>query len=147
MKKIAETTNLNQNNEYKTWLKDLKHKVLQAQIKAVVQVNTALLKFYWELGREIVERQRESSWGDGFLKQLSHDLMAEFPDMKGFSERNLKYVRQWFLFYSGDESIGQQAVAQLTQIPWGHNRDLFKIDADLDAVGSEIMNLLQEVSS
>ena len=113
--------NLLQNNDYKHWLKDLKQKVLQSQLKAVVKVNSTLLEFYWELGEDIVLRQSQASWGDGFLKQLSQDLMAEFPDMKGFSERNLKYIRQWVVFYSSDKTIGQQPVAQLTQIPWGHN--------------------------
>jgi predicted nuclease of restriction endonuclease-like (RecB) superfamily len=113
--------NLLQNSEYKHWLKDLKQKVLQSQLKAVVKVNSTLLEFYWELGEEIVLRQSQARWGDGFLKQLSQDLMAEFPDIKGFSERNLKYIRQWVVFYSSDKAIGQQAVAQLTRIPWGHN--------------------------
>jgi hypothetical protein len=81
--------------EYRTWLKELKGRVRQAQLKAAVQVNTALLEFYWQLGVEIVERQKTTKWGSGFLKQLSQDLMAEFPDMKGFSHRNLKYIRQW----------------------------------------------------
>lgn len=115
------TSNLLQNSEYKHWLKDLKQKLLQSQLKAVEQVNSALLEFYWELGEEIIQRQAQASWGDGFLKQLSQDLMAEFPDIKGFSERNLKYIRQWVVFYSSDKVIGQQPVAQLTQIHWGHN--------------------------
>jgi len=112
---------LQNNTEYKNWLKDLKQKVLQSQLKAAVKVNSALLEFYWELGEEIVQRQAQACWGDGFLKQLSQDLMAEFPDMKGFSERNLKYIRQWVVFYSNEKAIGQQLVAQLTQISWGHN--------------------------
>jgi predicted nuclease of restriction endonuclease-like (RecB) superfamily len=56
--------------------------------------------------------------GDGILAQMSEDLKTEFPDMKGFSVRNLKYMRQWFQFWSSDSAIGQQVVAQ---IPWGHN--------------------------
>ncbi len=110
-----------QNAEYKNWLKDLKQKVLQTQIKAAIQVNSTLLQFYWELGEEIVLRQAQASWGDGFLKQLSQDLMAEFPDMKGFSFSNIKYIRQWVVFYSQEKAISQQLVGQLTQIPWGHN--------------------------
>ncbi|WP_238593679.1 DUF1016 N-terminal domain-containing protein [Endozoicomonas atrinae] len=112
---------LNHSSDYKQWLKDLKQKVQQTQIKAVVQVNTTLLAFYWELGADIVKRQSTANWGDGFLKQLSKDLMKAFPDIKGFSERNLKYIRQWFLFYSQGQAIGQQPVAQLAQVPWGHN--------------------------
>lgn len=112
---------LTKNKAYSAWLKELKSRVRQVQIKAAVKVNTELLRFYWNLGQDIVDRQKNAKWGDGFLKQLSTDLSSEFPDMKGFSERNIKYVRQWFLFYNGSHVIGQQAVAQLTQIPWGHN--------------------------
>lgn len=104
--------------QYKNWLADLKTKVRSIQIKAALAVNKELLTFYWELGSDIVQKQSATNWGDGFLSQLSCDLTTEFPDMKGFSVRNLKYVRQWYLFYSPDlqtESlaIGQQAVAQL----------------------------------
>jgi predicted nuclease of restriction endonuclease-like (RecB) superfamily len=130
------------NKEYKLWLADIKLKVRSAQLKAAIRVNAELLLFYWNLGAEIVAKQAMAKWGDGFLSQLSKDLMAEFPDMTGFSERNIKYVRQWYLFYSNDKAIGQQPVAQLAydqisqrsvgqigqqgiaqiaQIPWGHN--------------------------
>ncbi len=112
---------LTTNSEYKDWIASLKEKFRSTQLKAAIKVNSALLMFYWELGQEIVERQKRSSWGDAFLNQLSQDLKVEFPDVKGFSERNLKYIRQWFYFYSDENPIGQQAVAQLTQIPWGHN--------------------------
>ncbi len=108
------------NAEYKQWLAELKHKVASSQIKAAVKVNTELLTLYWELGKEITARQQQANWGDKFLTQLSQDLMAEFPQMKGFSQRNLKYIRQWYQFFSSD-AIGQQLVAQLVQIPWGHN--------------------------
>lgn len=67
--------NLLDNSEYKNWLKNLKKKVLQAQIKAAIKVNSILLQFYWELGEEIVIRQAQSSWGDGFLKQLGNSLL------------------------------------------------------------------------
>nr|WP_319495233.1 DUF1016 N-terminal domain-containing protein [uncultured Desulfobacter sp.] len=86
--------------EYRDWIKEIKHRVRQAQVKAAVQVNTALLTFYWELGTDIVERQKTAKWGSGFLKRLSADLMVEFPDLKGFSYRNIKYIRSWCLFYS-----------------------------------------------
>ncbi len=111
-------------NEYKHWLGSLKNKVRNAQLKAAVSVNQELLRFYWELGTDIVEKQKNTSWGDGFIKQLSKDLTAEFPDLKGFSYSNIKYIRQWSLFWTTIIPIGQQAVGQLdkiTQIPWGHN--------------------------
>ena len=115
--------------EYRIWIANIKARVHSAQIKAAVKVNTELLDLYWGLGRDIVEKQKKSKWGDGLLSQLSKDLIVEFPDIKGFSISNLKYVKQWFLFYSQATVIGQQAVGQLpkqvvsqiTQIPWGHN--------------------------
>ena len=130
-------SNLILDKDYKVWLADIKTRVRNAQIKAAVKVNTELLDLYWGLGRDIVAKQKKSKWGDGFLFQLSKDLIADFPDMKGFSVRNLKYIKQWFLFYSQARVIGQQpvgligqqvvaqfvkqAVLQITQIPWGHN--------------------------
>lgn len=107
-------------HDYTHWLGELKSRFTQVQLKAAVAVNASLLQFYWELGQDIVEQQRNRQWGDGFLVQLSHDLSHEFPAIKGFSLRNLKYIRQWFLFWS-EQAIGQQAVAQLHSIPWGHN--------------------------
>lgn len=103
---------------YLNWLGILKQQFRQAQLKAVVKVNQELLQFYWHLGGEILINQQQAQWGKGFLTQLSQDLMAEFPEAKGFSVRNLKYIRQWRSFYA---AIGQQAVAQLCQLPWGHN--------------------------
>lgn len=87
----------------------------------MITVNQQLLTFYWELGMDIIEKQKNTAWGEGFIKQLSRDLMAEFPEIKGFSVRNLKYIRQWVVFWCNKTAIGQQAVAQLTQIPLGHN--------------------------
>ncbi len=115
--------------DYRLWLGELKSRFRQVQLKAAVAVNTALLQFYWELGTDIVARQAKADWGSGFLNQLSTDLMHEFPEIKGFYVRNLKYIRQWYVFYAAPPVIGQQAVAQLMQpsvsqilsIPWGHN--------------------------
>lgn len=107
--------------DYKKWLNRLKLKFQTVQIKAAIAVNSEMLHFYWDLGADIVEKQMSAKWGEKFIRQLSNDLMAEFPGIKGFSERNLKYIRQWYLFYSKGPRIGQQVVAQLTTIPWGHN--------------------------
>jgi len=110
---------LTQMTEYKKWIIDLKTKVRQIQLKAAIAVNQQLLMFYWDLGIEIIDKQKNTAWGGGFIKQLSRDLRGEFPDMKGFSERNIKYIRQWVLFWTNEHAIGLQVVAQLTQIPWG----------------------------
>lgn len=117
--------------EYKQWLIDLKYRIRNSQIKAALKVNTELIILYWDLGKEIVSKQEQSQWGDGLIKQLSSDLQQEFPDMKGFSISNIKYIKQWYLFYYKHITIGQQVVGQLentlniqdlvSQIPWGHN--------------------------
>jgi predicted nuclease of restriction endonuclease-like (RecB) superfamily len=115
--------------DYKAWVTQLKTRLRSMQLKAAVSVNSVLLEFYWQLGADIVDREKNRTWGDGFLKQLSQDLMAEFPEMKGFSYRNLRYIKQWHLFYCGENEIWQQPVAklapmplaQIKQIPWGHN--------------------------
>ena len=104
--------------DYLAFIQDIKQRIQGAQIKASVAVNQALLHLYWELAERIVAKQQDSAWGDGFLLQMSRDLQAEFPEIKGFSLRNLKYMRQWFQFWSAEPAIGQQLVAQ---IPWGHN--------------------------
>jgi predicted nuclease of restriction endonuclease-like (RecB) superfamily len=107
--------------EYSTWLKELKNKVRIVQIKTAVKVNSEMLRFYWELGADIINKQETAKWGDGFIARLSRDMMTEFPEMKGFSLSNLKYIKQWYLFYNRDNVISQQVVGQITQIPWGHN--------------------------
>ncbi len=102
--------------EYKAWLADIKLKVRNVQIKAALKVQTELLNFYWELGADIVAKQAHTKWGDGLIEQLSRDLMAEFPQIKGFSRSNIKYIKKWYLFYSSttlSNQIVQQAVSQL----------------------------------
>lgn len=139
---------------YKGWIKELKDKVRSAQIKAALAVNTELIRFYWELGKLITEKQETAKWGDKLINQVSKDLQEEFPDIKGLSSRNLKYCRHFFQFYGG-AVIGQQLVAQLqnadkqqnesiqqpvgqnvqqvvAQIPWGHNILIFTKSKDLD---------------
>ena len=76
-------------NEYKEWIGELKQRIRQSQIKAAVKVNTELLKLYWSIGGDIVRLKAEAKWGDGIIEQLSQDLKTNFPDMSGFSSRNL----------------------------------------------------------
>ena len=82
--------------EYKTWIFELKQKIQQSQIKAAIKVNSALIEMYWELGKEISERNFENTYGSGFFKQLSNDLKKEFPEIKGFSSSNLRYTQQFY---------------------------------------------------
>ncbi len=132
----TENIKLVRNADYSAFLKDVKQRIQSAQIKAAVRVNQELLTLYWDLGEQIIEKQREAKWGDGFLEQMSRDLLADFPELKGFSKRNLELMRQWVCFWN---PIGPQVVAQIAkqvasqlssnesvrqlvaQIPWWHN--------------------------
>lgn len=102
--------------EYVEWLKELKTRYRQSQAKAAVRVNTAMLEFYWSLGRDIIQRKAESKWGSGFFNQLSLDMRAMFPDEKGFSSANLRYMKRWFEFYyqgvANIHQVGEEIVQQ-----------------------------------
>ena len=133
------------NNEYKQWLTDLKSRIRQSQIKAAVKVNTELLCLYWDLGQDIVARQMETTWGSGFFEQLSSDLRSEFPDLKGFSVANLKYIKRFYQFYSKNEAIPQQLVAELQVIE--NKGDVIHPQAggELQAVDNQRITIRQQV--
>jgi predicted nuclease of restriction endonuclease-like (RecB) superfamily len=104
-------------DDYPQLLEQLKEQIRRAQVRASLSVNRELVLLYWHVGHEILERQQTAGWGAKVIDRLSADLRREFPEMKGFSPRNLKYMRAFAEAWP-DESIVQQAVAQ---IPWGHN--------------------------
>jgi predicted nuclease of restriction endonuclease-like (RecB) superfamily len=103
--------------EYDQFLRELKDRIRTAQVMAALAVNRELVLLYWQIGREILERQHQQSWGTKVIDRLAKDLQREFPDMKGFSTRNLKYMRAFAEAYPNPEIV-QQVVAQ---VPWGHN--------------------------
>lgn len=102
--------------EYSKLLESLKERVLSSRYKAALNVNRELTFLYHHIGTVVLEAQRDRGWGSKVINQLSKDLRSEFPDMKGFSPQNLKYMRKFAEEYTQDE-IGQQLVDQL---PWGH---------------------------
>jgi predicted nuclease of restriction endonuclease-like (RecB) superfamily len=102
---------------YSEFLQDLKARIRQAQVRAALSVNRELVLLYWGIGREILQRQQMAGWGAKVIDRLAKDLRSEFPEMKGLSPRNLKYMRALAEAYP-DEQFVQQLVAQ---IPWGHN--------------------------
>ena len=102
---------------YADWLADLKGRIHAAQQRATLAVNRELVLLYWQIGRDILERQAREGWGAKVIERLAHDLRTAFPDMKGFSPRNLKYMRAFAQAWPDAEFV-QQAVALL---PWGHN--------------------------
>jgi len=93
-------------------LEDIKERVRTARIRASLSVNRELIILYWEIGRLILERQEAEGWGAKVIDRLSIDLNREFPDQKGFSARNLKYMRKFSESYP-DTEIVQQAAAQI----------------------------------
>ena len=126
---MAGNMTLATNRDFKSWVSQLKQDIRSAQIKAAIKVNTELLRLYWRMGADICEKQKSASWGDGWLKELSRELMTEFPDMKGFSHRNLQYIRQWYLFYTQENTIVQQVVAQLEDV--NVQQPVAKLDDDM----------------
>ena len=114
-------------DNYNNILQDIKSSIRLSRTKAVLAVNQTLIELYWHIGQQILKQQREDGWGTKVIQQLSKDLKQSFPSMKGLSERNLKYMRQFAQTYP-DFEIVQQVVAQ---IPWGHNCLLMsKLDSD-----------------
>jgi predicted nuclease of restriction endonuclease-like (RecB) superfamily len=101
---------------YADWLAELKIRIHSAQQRAALAVNRELVWLYWQIGRDILERQAREGWGAKVIERLAHDLRTAFPDMKGFSPRNLKYMRAFAEAWSEPEFV-QQAAAQL---PWFH---------------------------
>ena len=85
--------------EYVEWLSDLKRRYKQSQLRTAVKANSEVLEYYWSLGRDIVAKEAESKWGSGFFNQLSLDMRTMFPNEKGFSVTNLKYMKRWYSFY------------------------------------------------
>jgi predicted nuclease of restriction endonuclease-like (RecB) superfamily len=114
------------NQDYKHFLTDIKTRLQTAQIRAALAANSELIQFYWGLGTELIEKQKSHQWGTGFLEQFSHDMREAFPEMQGFSVRNLQRMKQFATLYS-NISITTQAVSQL---PWGHITRLMQMVKD-----------------
>lgn len=124
--------------EYVEWLSDLKRRYKQSQLRTAVKANSEVLEYYWNLGRDIVAKEAESKWGSGFFNQLSLDMRAMFPDEKGFSSANLRYMKRWYEFYYQRIVSLQQPVEDLKMpdvfgfIPWGHHIYIFTKSQSLD---------------
>ena len=124
--------------EYKQWIKKITSKYRSCQIKAAVKVNVELLTFYWNLGKDIVEMQKQKGKGTNTLEQISKDLRRQLPDAKGFSKTNLFYITVFSTLYLSLENnnnsvpqLGEQVnteldstltLQELFSIPWGHHK-------------------------
>lgn len=146
--------------EYAAWIKELKRRYRTAQIKATRQVNKEMLKFYWELGMDIVARNAENRYGSGFYQNLSKDLKAELPESDGFSRQNLQYMKKMYLLYSkhvencpqvvgnsGEVNCPQVVGDFIFSIPWGHHRfiiDKFYEKGDIGAATFYLKKILED---
>ncbi len=108
--------------DYQQFLQNLKQRIRNAQVKAALSVNRELVLLYWQIGREILTKQQQQGWGAKVIDRLAKDLRSAFPEMKGFSPRNLKYMRKFAQTYP-DEQIVQEVLAQIT---WYHNLTLME---------------------
>lgn len=122
--------------DYLQWVKDLALRYRQSQIKAAVKVNQEVIRFYWNLGKDISEKQVENKYGKSFYATLSHDLRQEMPGITGLSEANIRYAKRFYCLYSqgyinfqqvaeessnGTEMIVQQVAEELISVPWAHH--------------------------
>ena len=107
--------------DYPQFLAEVKARIAAARTRAVLAVNSELIRLYWEIGHEILEREQREGWGSGVINRLASDLRREFPNITGFSRSNLHYMRSFAEAWPserGSDEIVQQPVGQL---PWGQN--------------------------
>ena len=113
---MPEKTSLFPDN-YDDFFRSLKERIRSTQVKAALAVNQEIVLLYWYIGRDILQRQQEEGWGTKVVDRLAQDLKAEFPEMTGFSPRNLKYMRAFAEAYPAEAIVHQLGA----QIPWKHN--------------------------
>lgn len=104
-------------DDYSAWLADLKQRIQNERLRVVLASNSAMVLLYWDIGQRILEKQNTQGWGAKIIDRLAADLRGFFPEMKGFSPRNLKYMRAFALAWPKREIV-QASLAQLT---WYHN--------------------------
>lgn len=117
------------NADFSNWIKQLKTKITYARNKLAFSLNSQILELYWEIGKEITEKQQTSVWGSNLVETVAKELHLEFPEIKGFSRRNVYAMVQWYKFYSAKYPFVPRVVAQ---IPWGHNRLIISKSSSMD---------------
>lgn len=106
--------------DYVQWIADIKNRYRNSQIKAAIKVNSALLEFYWSVGRDLAVLKAEERWGSRIVKQFALDMRNAFPDAKGFSYSNVKDMKRWYLFYYEQVIKGHQVVDPNDMTGKGH---------------------------
>ena len=124
--------------DYILWVKELVKRYRGSQIKAAIKVNKEILRYYWELGKDIEEKQADNKYGSKFYATLSRDLRHEMPDVEGLSETSIRYAKRFYVLYNQqiinlpqlvEESekanlpqLVERLYSDLFSIPWGHHR-------------------------
>ena len=112
-------------DSYMQFIEKIKEQIRMQRISVVMKANSSMICLYWTIGKAILEKQEEEGWGAKVIDRMAKDLKEAFPDMSGFSPRNIKYMRKFALCWP-DYEIVQRVVAQ---IPWRTNRTLLdKLD-------------------
>ena len=141
--RIVSSHDVSIDNEYVQWMQEIKQRFRNAQIKAAVKVNSEQLLFNWQLGRDLVVLKAEEKWGSGIVEQVSLDLQAAFPGVKGFSTRNLWNMKKWYSFYSSFDGLSDIMTALESQLDINRiklNQVASEIkEQKLNQVGSEMM--------
>jgi len=126
-KKIIINTNTITTKEYAQVLLNIKNQVKKTQIKAALSANKELILLYWSIGKTIAEKQKDNKWGTNIIEQLAKDLQNTFPDMTGFSQRNVFRMQAFFLAYEKvPQAVAEIADLPIFRIPWGHNAVLLE---------------------
>lgn len=100
--------------DYKPFLKEITEKIRNSQYEAMRTLNKALIRLYWDIGKEIYEQQQQKGWGKSIVEVLADELKKEFPNVKGFSSRNLWNMRNFYVTYQADEKL-QPMVAEISR--------------------------------
>lgn len=113
-------------NDYTLWVNELVKRYRSSQIKAAIKVNKELIRYYWELGKDIEEKQADNKYGSKFYATLSRDLRHEMPDVDGLSETSIRYAKRFYALYSRQiENLPQlveRFYSDLFSVPWVHHR-------------------------
>ena len=108
--------------DYRQWIGAIKDRVQRVRLKALMMANAEQNLLYWDVGHEILEKQDAEGWGSKIVERMSKDLTSAFPDMKGWSPRNLKYMRAFAAAWGRHEIVQ----APLAQLPWYHHLTLLE---------------------
>ena len=114
--------NIQDNREFKNFVKEIKNRILSSQYEALKKVNKELINLYWDIGQDIVSKQEAYGWGKSVVKNLSQELQKEFIGMRGFSERNLWNMRNFYIEYNDNQKLQ----SMIAEIGWTHNITIFQ---------------------